>query len=157
MVHYIRFLSMPKFIAADNGASRKILAVLTVTTDLGETFFPDEIELIVRLVNTQKPKVVLDFWPVIWNKNARVVKLNVRHMISNPTLMMRLHVSTRETDELLAEGCQPPKVLDAWTSSFRLDALAYTEDLIERRMRLTNDTCVKIWEETGESIARHIW
>lgn len=157
MVHYIRFLSVPRFMAADNGASRKIHAVFTVTTDLGEAYFPDDLELMVRLVKSEQPADVVDLWPVMWRKNSRVFKLSVRHMVSNPTVLMRIHISTRKTDQSHAKGGRFPKVLDAWTSSFRFDLCAPAEDLVERRMQLASNNIVKIWEETGESIAKHIW
>lgn len=46
-------------------------------------------------------------------------------------------------------------VVSAWSTEFGASVEAVK--LIERRFMLSNGPQVNIWEETGESIARHLW
>lgn len=158
MVHYIRFLRVPKVQLEKKSAVRCISAVLTITTDLGETFFPDDLELVVELVTAQQPKAVVNSSRVHWRKDSRVVKLNFRHTSQASSDTVRLHVAPKVGPGLLAkEKYQTAEIVDAWSDTFHVNVACSAEDLVERRFRLTKDTCVKIWEETGDSIARHVW
>lgn len=158
MVHYIRFLRVPRVQLEENGAVKFISAVLTVTTDLGEIFFPDDLELVVRLVNYEHPNQAVNSWIVYWQKNSRVVKLQLRHRSRASPEKVRLHVASRTVHNLLAKNkYQTPEILDVWSAAFNVDFNSSAEDLVERELHLTDETCVKIWEETGDSIARHIW
>lgn len=117
----------------------------------------EDLELIVRLINTQAPGAIVTSWRVPWHKNSHVTKLDVRHKSRISLEIMRLHVSTSKTDDFLMKRSQIPEVLDVWSSPFRLNVDCSALDFVERKLRLSNETSIDIWEATRESIARHIW
>lgn len=51
-------------------------------------------------------------------------------------------------------------ILSAWSAPFKIpEAGAGTSAgaLVERRLQMSKERTLRVWEETGESIARHIW
>lgn len=51
-------------------------------------------------------------------------------------------------------------ILSAWSAPFKIPeagAVTSAGALVERRLQMSNDCILSVWEETGESIARHIW
>ena len=157
MVHYIRFLRVPQIRLEAKGLTARITAVLTVTTDLGESYYPEDLELLVRLVDSKQPGAVVSSWRIFWRKNTQVTKLDLRHRSSVPAELMSLHVSTRKTDDLWGKGGLMPEVLDVWSDGFFLNVECSANDYVKRKLHLTSKTSIDIWEATGESIARHIW
>lgn len=157
MVHYIRFLRVPQIRLEEKGQVKRISAILTVTTDLGETYYPEDLELIVRLVDTKSLKATVGSWQIFWRGMSQVTKLDVRHRSRLSSDSMRLHVSITETGNALTEHHQIPEVLDVWSSFFSLDVDSSAPDYVERQLRLNEETSINIWEATRESIARHIW
>jgi hypothetical protein len=157
MVHYIRFLRVPQIRLEAKGLTARITAVLTVTTDLGESYYPEDLELLVGLVDQKQLGALISSWRVFWRKNTQVTKLDLRHRSFLSPEPMLLHVSTRKTDDLWVKGGPMPEVLDVWSDSFFLNAECSAHDFVERKLRLTNFISINVWEATGESIARHIW
>jgi hypothetical protein len=161
MVYYIRFLRVPQIKLEANGRGKdrvaRITAVLTVTTDLGESYFPEDLELNVRLVNSEDRGALPIHWRVYWRKNTHVTKLDFRHRNGGSRQIMYLHVSTPATDETWVKYAQIPGVLDVYSLGFQLHMDCSAPDYAERRLPLTNTTTITIKEAIGESIARHIW
>jgi hypothetical protein len=48
-------------------------------------------------------------------------------------------------------------IVSAWSASLILEDGAQAEKLVERRFDMGDSPSLHIWEETGNSIARHIW
>ena len=159
MVHYIRFLRVPqiRLEGKEKGLVQVISAVLTVTTDLGESYYPEDLELIVRLVDNRQPGATISSWRVFWRKSSQVTKLDIRYRSHTYPELVRLHVSTRNTDDCLAKCEQLPEVLDVWSSCFSLKLECSAPDYVERKLKLNDVTSINIWEASRESIARHIW
>lgn len=161
MVYYIRFLRVPqvKLEADGRGKDRvaRITAVLTVTTDLGESYFPEDLDLDVRLVNSEDPGARPSHWRVHWRKNTHVTKLDLKHRNEGSRQIRFLHVSTPSTDETWVRYAQIPGVLDVYSLGFQLHMNNSAPNYAERRLPLTNKTTIIIKEAIGESIARHIW
>ncbi|KZF24756.1 hypothetical protein L228DRAFT_103706 [Xylona heveae TC161] len=159
-MHYIRFLKPPKLSFA-TGRKASISAVVTVTSDLGESFFAGELNLVSSALSGDKIIAQKD---CNWNPGARALKieLDVGHVkFSWP---IRIHVGLdreRLVDifnepEKSSSGNSLPTVISAWSS--RLDPQnPDAAKKVERRVHLLSGPVVGIWEETGESIARHIW
>ncbi|KKA18344.1 hypothetical protein T310_7710 [Rasamsonia emersonii CBS 393.64] len=61
-----------------------------------------------------------------------------------------------QTDSLL-DPSTVPVVISGWSTAFGGPQALPAEKLIERRLRLQNQSELRVWEETGNNIARHIW
>ncbi|EXJ70739.1 uncharacterized protein A1O5_05729 [Cladophialophora psammophila CBS 110553] len=154
MVQYIRFLRTPQ---SDVGKKTvDVLAVVSVTTDLGDAFFSEDVELVANVVEANSPHGVLYSQPIRWQASSRALKFTVHcpgKYVSRP---VRLHVTAKEADSAY-QSLEIPKILDVWSCIFPLSNKQRTDPIVERRIALSNKSVVKMWEETGDSIARHIW
>ncbi|KIW77190.1 hypothetical protein Z517_09636 [Fonsecaea pedrosoi CBS 271.37] len=154
MVQYIRFLRTPQ---SDVGKKTiDVSAVVAVTTDLGDAFFSEDVELLADVVEANPPHGVLYSQTIKWQASSRALKFAVHcpgKYLSRP---VRLHVTTTET-ETASQALEIPKILDVWSCVFLLSDKQRTDPIVERRIALSNRSMVRMWEETGDSIARHIW
>ena len=153
-MHYIRFLRTPQ-----TNASKKsidISAVVAVATDLGDSLYPGDIDLAVEVVEGNHPYETLCTSLLEWKSTSRALKFTIQcpgKYISRPVL---LHVTTKETSDAL-KSLSVPKILDVWSVEFPLSDKQRTEPIVERQLWIRNKSRIRIREETGESIARHIW
>lgn len=155
MVHYIRFLRTPQV----SDASRKSLdisAVGAVTTDLGDAFLSQELTLIARIVDAAGNGEILASAEFSWKIGARAVKINVPCGPKIHGRLACLQLTTRDTIAACM-SCEIPAVVDIWSTPFHIKPRIKSEPLVERRLPLSGKSTAKIWEETGDSIARHIW
>lgn len=157
MVHYIRFLRVPQVKLESNGQVARISAVLTVTTDLGESYYPRNLELIARLAFSAPPFTPIYTWRVTWRKDNRVAKLDLVHRPIALSQDVHLHVSTKATEDSWVDYARIPSILDVYSHNFTLSTNGSAPDYVERRLRLTNTISINITEAVGESIARHVW
>ena len=175
---YIRFLKPP---SCSNVASRKtqyltISALITLTSDLGESFYPHKATLQSELLaqpNTDSNKdntSMISSTKVTWDRGSR----NVKVLMSMP-MPSRSLLAKRNCDLVLRVSAEDPPpadillehrpgfgfgILSAWSAPFKIpEAGAGTsaDALVERRLQISKECTLRVWEETGESIARHIW
>ncbi|KAF8535672.1 putative methyltransferase-domain-containing protein [Trichophaea hybrida] len=153
-MQYIRFLKSPRFkqIGCGNGT---ISALITVCTDLGESFMCRDC-LIIGIVRHCKGAEIFrkEF---SWKSGMRSLKINITVDQVSGCEPMILQVSTGDVvaDQLLLEPMTT--VLSVWSSPFGLRKDVEAESLVERRLDLGCETYFTVWEETRDSIARHIW
>ncbi|KAK7885761.1 hypothetical protein LTR67_010113 [Exophiala xenobiotica] len=154
MVHYIRFLRTPQ---TDVGKKTiDISAVVAVTTDLGDALYPLDADLLVEVVEANRPHGVLHSQTTKWQAMSRALKVTVNCPAKYMSRSARLHVTTQATASTLA-ALDVPHILDVWSVTFPLSDKQRTEPIVERQLMLPNKSHVRMWEETGDSIARHIW
>ncbi|KAK5064223.1 hypothetical protein LTR84_000056 [Exophiala bonariae] len=154
MVHYIRLLRTPQ--TATSKKAIDVSAVIAVTTDLGDALYPADVSLHVEVVEANYPHDTLCATSLEWKATSRALKFTVQcpsKYLSRPAL---LHVTTKETTDTL-KALHIPQILDVWSVEFSLSDKQRTEPVVERRLWLGNKSCVRMTEETGDSIARHIW
>lgn len=152
MPYYVRFLKSPR-VHTTNGKTY-IRALVTVTTDLGESFFAEKCQLnIAVLANDQKP---LSPWSMVqWQPSARIVWVE-----SSPIPSTCLHhkvtllVSSRQGTgaDILGQDCEVLSVRYELGPSSNSEASSLVQ-----RMFKTSSHQIKIFEEMGDSIARHVW
>ena len=158
MVYYIRLLKPPRIFT---GKRRKatVKFVITVTTDLGDNFFPDDIELSSCLIDSQyRIKGLGESTKSQWRNGMRSVDVQI-DIVNHPDIKwpIRLYILAKGVKESL--GLSPddiPTIIGATSDDIDLG------DNREARRRVarifpTDGPILSIWEETGESIARHIW
>lgn len=180
-MHYIRFLKPPRFVRSASGAGPATLsAKITITTDLGESFLAIDLALVVELEiddgNGKRRIVDVPGLEYVWKgrngmralevsvrvplskakQAGRILKMLVRPKESRHTVDTFVDVlrgAGQEEEDEDAGGVVAVRSMDVYTSNNgvgmaeRLFAEGKGDEKIE----------VCIWEETGESIARHIW
>lgn len=155
MVYYVRFLKLPK--ADKLGNSTVVTAVITVTTDLGESFFNGDITLVASL-HPEGSESVLVQKNLRWRGQNRVLDVELRMRSEDVEFPVRLHVG--------AKGCgalddihlaQLPEVVSIWSGIFDPSGSSYATHNVQRRFAFSRGAPLLIWEESQESIARHIW
>ena len=155
MVHYVRFLRTPQ-VADVSKKTIEVSAVIAVTTDLGDTFFSQDVTILARLVDATNSGEILCSSECPWKSGARAAKINLQCNAKHAGRLVYLHLTTRDT--LLAHAsCDVPAIVDVWSSAITIKAKAKAEQVVERRLQLRGKSQARIWEETGDSIARHIW
>ena len=155
MVHYIRILKTPQ-VSQKAGRSLSINAVVTVSTDLGDTFFPADVALIVFLADANHPHAAFFEQPFYWRGGSRNLNINLDATLPSALHSLRLHVTSKPSISSLSL-CTVPKIFDVYSAAFTVDKGTRAPPIEERRLKLLERTYVQIWEETGNSIARHIW
>jgi hypothetical protein len=155
MVHYLRFLRTPQ--AAD--ISQKcinISAVAAVTTDLGDSFLSQDVTIVARIVDATKGGQMLCSSEVPWENGSRAAKITLPCNAQLAGRLAQVHLTTRDTISAHASR-EMPAIVDVWSSPFTIKPKLKTEPVVERRVPLKGKSQARIWEETGDSIARHIW
>ena len=155
MVHYIRYLRTPQ-IGEASKKSFEITADVAVTTDLGDSFLSADITLLVRVVDATKSGEILDATEISWKSGMRAAKINLQCNAKHTNRLVYLHVTTRDTIASVT-ACNVPTIVDVWSTRFISKPKSKAEALVERRLQLQGKSWARIWEETGDSIARHIW
>lgn len=166
-MYYIRFLKTPKIVLKEN---RYILnAVLTVTSDLGESFFENEASLVLALcpVNVNEKSSWMPFRDaeVLWRPGMRALPISFEVPGSWASRQFKVSVFQREPkpgDAMpnLSLHCNKhPELALCPVSSAPLHpakGVLCAEQIVERTF-VPGGMIIRIWEETGDSIARHIW
>ncbi|KAL8938089.1 MAG: hypothetical protein Q9211_003367 [Gyalolechia sp. 1 TL-2023] len=155
MVHYIRFLKSPRFVLAARSPKQvPVSALITITTDLGDAFYPGDLSVYTAIA-TRFGKISLGL--TFWKSGMRCLKIETKVPLEYLTSWARLVFTCSESLE--ADSLQlgkVPYIVSAWTEEFRgpQDPIA---DAVVRRFTLLEGKVLEICEENGESIARHIW
>ena len=152
MVWYIRFLKTPKFYQKSN-----VRTLITVTTDLGDAFYPRDLTLHAMIVTESEESWMSEWQNVKWKTGMRSLLITIDHVRTGTPVDLRLVVNSEKSKEGSIVSLENiPEVLGVWSDTFNW-AENIASDVIERRYRTQYGKEMAIFEETGESIARHIW
>ena len=162
MVHYIRFLKVPFLCSANNGLHRVVKALITITTDLGDDFLAKDLPLNAELFLSNQQEHSHYRHRAYWKGGSRVLWTEIDMPCSERTeehwklAITTAHQATDFQFDILAEDvvCE---VFSAWSGINHQTADAVNLDRVERRFMLRPGNVLSILEDTGESIARHIW
>ncbi|OOO14307.1 Methyltransferase-16 [Aspergillus oryzae] len=163
MVYYIRFLKTPR-IQKQKAGSLSIPALICITTDLGDAFLAQDVDLVVSLSLKDSEKV-LHQEPLSWKAGKRelAILLGPFHpQLSQHAIVLSVAAADRRKhhppspDNLLGNP-GVPLVISGWSAPFGGTDSLVAEKLVERRFGPKGHLDLRIWEETGNSIARHIW
>ena len=172
-MHYIRFLKPPR-ITTD--VTRALTAKVTITTDLGESFLAVDVTLLVELEDGDGALMGGSRREYLWRGSTgmralevavpisfrgRVAKMLVRPKEKLYTVENFQHVlkawdldddGDEEQGGIVPVRSMPVNLTGKDRVLARLAERAFTSGKAgSTRMQ------IQIWEETGESIARHIW
>ncbi|EME39716.1 hypothetical protein DOTSEDRAFT_28829 [Dothistroma septosporum NZE10] len=154
-MHYIRFLKTPK-IHVDKGTVL-LKSVVAVTTDLGETFYSGDLDLIVTIRDAADDGEIYLRKKIQWQGGAR--SANVSFDLSRQDLEWPacVHVAAKEAKSATPHSFLPP-IVDVWSGT--IDPTRGHFDSghrVERRFTSLAQRSLSLLEDAGDSIARHLW
>ncbi|KAH6707766.1 putative methyltransferase-domain-containing protein [Leptodontidium sp. MPI-SDFR-AT-0119] len=165
-MHYIRFLKSPKSIT-DSRGKHVLSAVITITTDLGDSFLCSDLSLLVELEDTDGTKLVDGgrakeyLWTGSDGFKGLPVEIPIRKQTMRASVEVKMVVRAKEELRMVesfdhALGNRLNFVEDGG-GVVALRGNAQGSGMVERVFRYGDGQKIQIWEEAGESIARHIW
>ena len=163
MVYYIRFLKSPR-IQKEKARFLSISSLITVTTDLGDAFLAEDADLLVSLAIESSDKVLCQK-TLNWKVGKRELPISLgpfpEQLLQHSLILCVSAVSPRRGElppvDYLLGNFGIPLVISGWSTPFGGSQSLVAEKLVERRFGLNEGLDLRIWEETGNSIARHIW
>ncbi|KAF9629933.1 putative Nicotinamide N-methyltransferase [Lasiodiplodia theobromae] len=156
-MRYIRFLKVPKT------DGKTITALITVTSDLGEDFLAADVALAATIRSPEYNGDIFLRKSIKWTAGMRALPLtfDVRHCdLDWPVVVHVGPKSNQVSDRFERQNNNPelPSLISAWSSILDAPAgIKEAEKKVERRFTPLSNRTLSIWEETGDSIARHIW
>ena len=151
-MYYIRFLKSPQ-VHVKKGRTR-IRALVTVTTDLGESFYAEPCQLY-AVVLASDQRALCTWSSMQWQPHMRAAWVETSSTTSTTSQQEgTLLVSSSKLTgaDVLGQDCS---ILSA---RCRIPSPSQTEPtrLVQRNFQTTN-VQLSLFEEMGESIARHVW
>jgi hypothetical protein len=157
MVYYIRFLKPPKVQDGKNGLV-SVSTLISITTDLGDAFLAEDVSLHAQLLAVDTNTVIQEK-VVSWQAGKRELLVSfgpVRLGLTKQSIILAIGEKTVCVDEL-GDCTTTPLVISGCSAAFGGLQGTTAAKLVERRFALRSDSQLRIWEETGNNIARHIW
>ena len=153
MVWYIRFLKSPKLDYRSN-----VRALITITSDLGDVFYAAEIVLYAAIMSSERRKKSRSAWEAVtWKSGMRALWIDIANVDVDASVDLRLVVNSKQSTEGGSISLENiPEILAVWSDTFDQNK-SQAGNIIERRYRTNSKYENVLMEETGESIARHIW
>ncbi|OCK82463.1 hypothetical protein K432DRAFT_349001 [Lepidopterella palustris CBS 459.81] len=160
-MRYIRFLKPPR-IEGNNTSNKTLKALITITSDLGDTFLPDNLALAASLRPEGHDGDIYLCKTVQWTAGMRSLPIVFELTNANLDWPVRVHVGVKGNPASDCFGkrhkADPPSIISAWSGVLdALNGVMEAEKMVERRFTPLSGRTLSIWEETGESIARHLW
>ncbi len=134
-------------------------AVLTVTTDLGETFYPSDLELVATLRSVDHDGDIYLRRRVPYKAGARSVPIAFNLNYQDVEWPACVHVSLNRgsTHAAKATGFLLP-IVDVWSGVLNpVKGRMESGRRVERRFTSLAEREVSLFEDAGDSIARHLW
>ena len=161
MVYYIRFLKAPQSYSIGK-AGQVVRALITITSDLGDDFFPSDLILRAKLTPKNNENDTIDqYQPAYWKAGMRVLWIEVDATRSKEMRPWRLLVTTvHQETATYYDSLSVGALCDIVSCRSDVTEPSLTKPVtarVERHFMLQPGNSLKILEDTGESIARHIW
>ncbi|KAI9750572.1 MAG: hypothetical protein M4579_006422, partial [Chaenotheca gracillima] len=163
-MYYVRFLKPPKVATSRSSNSKKLTSLVTITSDLGDVFFPArvEVEAYVRPAGQHGAPYLQQ--TSIWETGMRSLpfEFDLTSLYMGQALEVEIRAVGSDANDVHAcsRTAAPyigPPILSAWSIPFTPALHSAAPREVERRFQLSSGSILSIAEETGESIARHVW
>ena len=153
MVYYVRFLKTPRIQQQKGVVS--ITALICITTDLGDSFLAEDVDLVV-IVREKGGKIALEKHTK-WNAYNRELPITLSPLpakLAGKTLELEIDTPEHQRSTPLETG-PVPLVMGAISAPFGPQSAPAAK--LVQRIIVAPGVQLPVWEETGNSIARHIW
>ncbi|KGO75650.1 hypothetical protein PITC_030750 [Penicillium italicum] len=156
MVYYVRFLKTPR--AQQQKGSIYVSALICITTDLGDSFLAEDVDLMLIAENSSG---VVFQKTTQWNASNRELPVTLGPLPSTKLAQQSMVLTVKVPHPIGYSTPQYPPIplVVAATSAPFGPQSTPAEKLVQRQIQYSGSEpfSIKIWEETGNSIARHIW
>ncbi|RVD83430.1 uncharacterized protein DFL_007816 [Arthrobotrys flagrans] len=162
-MHFIRFLKVPTTSSKPSSNIITVSTLITISTDLSEAFYDGNATLRATLRADTQSRQLLASKTVTWTPVLRNIPIQFTFTASKDTALngiVCVSATENRADDMrtLFAGPSESRILSAWSTPFNiLQNGSKAEALVERKLQLSAGKMVRIWEETREDIARHIW
>ena len=131
--------------------------VVTIVTDLGDDFYPGDVTICVFLKDSLDDGPLVGEWR--WVSGMRDLKIEFScSRISETLPQRRLSIVTSGAPGKHNFSLHKiPMVLGVSSGYFDAFLHVPVDRRVQRLFSLGEDLDMDIWEDTGDSIARHIW
>ncbi len=144
--------------------SASLKALITITTDLGESLFPEYVKLRVCIL-TLGPKYLGHSGlqqEINWNAGDREIPIDIS--IPREMIDMRMKIFVLAANETYRFFESPrgesimPVIVPVMSGPIDCrEGKLSSGNRVQRYVEVTNGKRIHVWEDTGESIARHVW
>ena len=132
-------------------------AVITITTDLGETFYPENIDLVATIRQTEDEGEVYLRRKLQWPASARSLPISFDLSRSDVEWPACMHVAVKAPQPVRSLGFMSP-IVDVWSSTLNPTKGHFEASRrVERRFVSSTEQTLSLLEDAGDSIARHLW
>ena len=157
MIHHIRFLKLPR-VEVTGPSSLAIKALITITTDLGDSFFPSRIVLSAGLWS--HGHLLAENSRFAWEHGMRSLwiefTLTKTKQLRWPLQMQVSHAPGGQALNLLSVE-RLPQIIDVCSHPIPSQVDGEVSKRVIRMFQLGSGQMLRIHEDNGDSIARHIW
>ncbi|CAG8399554.1 unnamed protein product [Penicillium salamii] len=154
MVYYVRFLKTPRI------QKGSITALICITTDLGDAFLAEDADLVLTV---EKDNEVVYKSQIKWNAYNRELPITLGplpvNLIKTLVLKVDAEAEPQSKSKSISEPCLSPSIpliVGAISAPFGPQNTPAAK-LVQRTINAPEAVRLQVWEETGNSIARHIW
>ena len=172
---YIRFLKVPEcrtsFSRSKHGLTEvTIIFTIAITTDLGDEFLAGDdfsnytaslIKANTQDLSTTGKAVSLAESHFTWSSGKRSVTHKFNATLEGDICISSLRLVVSQRDAAQDPQCmlsgQLPIVVSILSDFFETESGKSTSGRVQRSFPVGKRRFLNVWEETGESIARHIW
>lgn len=165
-MRYIRFLKTPRLTPEKGTKKINVYCLITITSDLGDSTLPYDANLVAELISPERDfqgDEILASHSINWtaDKRSLAITLPLKQWHTKGPLRVRIGVAPRAAfdsfSSLSGSDASGPAIVSAWSAEFNAEGgRGEAVKLVERRFKI-GDRTIRVWEETGESIARHLW
>ncbi|KAK6511401.1 hypothetical protein TWF481_000317 [Arthrobotrys musiformis] len=163
-MHFIRFLKVPTTTSKPSSNIITVSTLITISTDLSEAFYNGTATLRATLRADTPSRQLLASKTVTWTPGLRNIPIQFTFVATRETAsdgIVCVSATENRADDmrtLFAAGASEARILSAWSTPFNiLQNGSKADAFVERKLQLSAGRMVRIWEETREDIARHIW
>jgi hypothetical protein len=159
-MRYVRFLKPPRVALEKNTSRLQLYCLITITSDLGDSFLLHDLALSAELLDAETEEIIV--WKTAQWTGGRSLPITFPLSKSRRGRPVRVRVGVEPKltydnfRRLLDHDCRG--TVSAWSAAVVPSASGNgAVKLVERRFKVGEGVHVSLWEETGESIARHLW
>lgn len=163
MPHYIRFLKPPKLITSAK-TKYSVSALITITTDLGESFLPEDADLVASVYAPCETSRAVQK-AIKWHAGNRDLGITLdlyqhHYDISEGFVVLDVKSTGTSENEDFDFSCAEkiPPIVPVRSLPFGGSLGLQAPKLIERSFKSDSSRPeLRIREDTGNTVSRHIW
>lgn len=154
---YIRFLKVPRY---QDGIIR---ATISIASDLGETFLEEDVDCTALICSADRDGEIYLRKRFVWKNGMRALPITFDVTSCDIDWPIQVGINLKNSpiiDPFMRHmnGTDLPSVCSVYSDILDPpNGITEASRTVERRFMPLTGKVLRMWEETGESIARHLW